>query len=227
MRPPTLLQTPPDPARTGRRHRLLIPLAAGVLVLLIGVAASAFVAANRPASTTAPVSREPVTVATGPATGATDPAAAPVQSQQRQPAPDPTSPRQRQNAVLANGSYDAYVRTVNVRGGTIVVDLIQVFTGESAVRAAIEDGKPSAEAKDLQYWVRNQNRRLRTLPVARNVQMVAPGACEGDQPLTGRNTVLAKVARDPNRTNRNWYYAFTLKDGAVQRIDPRLAAPAC
>ena len=129
--------------------------------------------------------------------------------------------------MLADGSYDAYVRTVNARGGTIVVDLIQVFTGEPAVRAAVQDGQPSAQAQSLQYWVRNQNHRLRTLPVARNVQMQVPSACEGDQPLTGWTTVLTKVASNPNRTNPNWYYAFTMRGGAVQRIDPRLAAPAC
>jgi hypothetical protein len=35
------------------------------------------------------------------------------------------------------------------------------------------------------------------------------------------------VADDPNRTNSNWYYAITMKGDAVQRIAPRLAAPAC
>jgi hypothetical protein len=43
--------------------------------------------------------------------------------------------------TLADGRYDAYVRKVDPDRDLIVVDLVQVFTGNAAVRAALEDGR--------------------------------------------------------------------------------------
>ena len=46
---------------------------------------------------------------------------------------------------------------------TITFDLIQFFTGEAATKAAAEDGQGSPAPND--YYIRNVNPRLRTLPV--------------------------------------------------------------
>jgi hypothetical protein len=66
--------------------------------------------------------------------------------------------------VLADGRHPVYVKTVDPDRGTITFDLIQFFTGEAATKAAAEDGAESPPPND--YYIRNVNARLRTLPVA-------------------------------------------------------------
>ncbi len=48
-----------------------------------------------------------------------------------------------------------------------MVDLVQVFTGDAAVRAALEDGVDRSAAEVRDTYVRNQNDRLRTLEMLR------------------------------------------------------------
>jgi hypothetical protein len=66
--------------------------------------------------------------------------------------------------VLADGRHPVYLKTVDADRRTITFDLIQFFTGEAATKAAAEDNKESPPAND--YYIRNVNPRLRTLPVA-------------------------------------------------------------
>src|SRR4029450_11291482 len=60
------------------------------------------------------------------------------------------SPTREGVTTLTDGRYDAYVRKVDPDRDLIVVDLVQVFTGNPAVRAAIEDGmdRSAAEVRD-------------------------------------------------------------------------------
>src|SRR6266540_2060955 len=80
----------------------------------------------------------------------------------RVPAPRP---------VLADGRYDSYIRTVDAGRARLVVDLVQVFEGQAAVDAAITDGMARDQAQYLGVYVRNQNPRLRTLPLARDLRL--------------------------------------------------------
>ena len=66
--------------------------------------------------------------------------------------------------VLADGRHPVYLKTVDPDRPTITFDLIQFFTGEAATKAAAEDGQESPPPND--YYIRNVNSRLRTLPVA-------------------------------------------------------------
>ena len=65
--------------------------------------------------------------------------------------------------VLADGRHPVYLKTVDPDRPAITFDLIQFFTGEAATKAAAEDGKESPPPND--YYIRNVNPRLRTLPV--------------------------------------------------------------
>ena len=65
--------------------------------------------------------------------------------------------------VLADGRHPVYLKTVDPDRPTITFDLIQFFTGEAATKAAAEDGQESPPPND--YYIRNVNSRLRTLPV--------------------------------------------------------------
>jgi hypothetical protein len=74
------------------------------------------------------------------------------------------TPTTAEPVVLADGRHPVYLKTVDPDGRTITFDLIQFFTGEAATKAAAEDNKESPPPND--YYIRNVNPRLRTLPVA-------------------------------------------------------------
>jgi hypothetical protein len=80
------------------------------------------------------------------------------------PATNAATPTTAEPVVLADGRHPVYLKTVDPDGRTITFDLIQFFTGEAATKAAAEDDKESPPAND--YYIRNVNPRLRTLPVA-------------------------------------------------------------
>jgi hypothetical protein len=65
--------------------------------------------------------------------------------------------------VLADGRHPVYIKSVDAGRQTITFDLIQFFTGDAAAKAAAEDGEESPPPND--YYIRNVNPRLRTLPV--------------------------------------------------------------
>jgi hypothetical protein len=80
------------------------------------------------------------------------------------PATNAASPTTSEPVVLADGRHPVYLKTVDAARRTITFDLIQFFTGEAAIKAAAEDNKESPPPND--YYIRNVNPRLRTLPVA-------------------------------------------------------------
>jgi len=134
------------------------------------------------------------------------------------PAPAPPAPK----PVLADGHYDAYIRTVDSRHDRLVVDLVQVFHDQAAVDAAIADGRPRDIAQYLSIHVRNQNPRLRTLPLADDLRVDLRDPC-GDPP--SRGVLLTRLATHAHRVG--WYFVLTVDHGAVQRIQERFAGNAC
>jgi len=66
--------------------------------------------------------------------------------------------------MLADGRHPFYLKSVDPDQQTITFDLIQFFTGDAAAKAAAEDNQESPPPND--YYIRNVNPRLRTLPVA-------------------------------------------------------------
>ena len=152
-----------------------------------------------------------------PSPPAVDQAPLPVRSYPA-PAPTPTP----KPPVLADGHYDAYIRTVDSSRDRLVVDLVQVFHDQAAVTAAIADGKPRDTAQYLSTYVRNQNPRLRTLPLAGDLRVDLREPC-GDPP--SRGVLLARLASDAHRVG--WYFVLTVSDGAVQQIEERFAGNAC
>jgi hypothetical protein len=227
MSAPILDQAPayePMPTPPRRRRRTLTLLTAGMLVLLATGIGVGVAIASRP-TPTAPTA-SPVTDEPGPATPDTQPS--PVQQQPTQ-GQQPTAPAGGGTATgkapaLADGKHDAFIRKLDTRGGTVVVDVVQVFKDKAAVDAAIQDGRPRDSAQYLSVYVRNENPRLRTLPLASGFQVDLHGACE-DSTLS-RQELLDKLASNAKIAGV-YYYTLTVKDGAVQRIDERLAINAC
>jgi hypothetical protein len=144
------------------------------------------------------------------------------------PTPEPEPPVDRVPA-LADGRYDAYITRVErpYEGGTsrLVVDLVQVFHDQAAVDAAVADGQSRDTAQVLSTYVRNQNPRLRTLPLAGDVRLDLRGGCE--EPTSHRLAKLAADARAMSGPVHTWYFTLTVAGGAVQRVQEFVAINAC
>jgi hypothetical protein len=136
------------------------------------------------------------------------------------PTPAPKAP------VLADGHYNAYIQQVNTRSDYLVVDLVQVFQGQTAIDAAIADGMPHDQAQVLYVWVRNQNPRLRTLAMASDLQIdLLPGDC-----IESRNHQFAKLIKDSRAMSNSrpaYYFTLTVAGGAVHRIQEDKTFNAC
>jgi hypothetical protein len=230
MTAPILDQAPADQHQSmttppPRRRRTLAALAAGTLVLLAtGIGVSAAIASRPEPTASAPpasapsVAREQPGATTPPQTGP-----GPQQPTQDGQTPGPAAGGG-QSAVLTDGKHDAYIRKLDTHARTVVVDVVQVFKDKDAVEAAVQDGRSREDARYLSVWVRNQNPRLRTLPLASDFKVDLIGGCE-DSTLS-REAVLEKLA-DNARIAGVYYYTLTVEDGAVQRIDEHLAINAC
>jgi hypothetical protein len=207
-----------------RPVRTIIAVAFAAAVAVTGC--SAHTTADQPSAAPAP----PVTVAPAPPTTAV----APRQLAPKQPTPAPRPPRHRNGPivdygpapVLADGRYDSYIRTVDTNRQRLVVDLVQVFQGQAAIQAAIADGLPHDQAQVLYVWVRNQNPRLRTLPLASDLQIdLLPGDC-----IESRNHQLAKLVKDSRAMSNSrpaYYFTLTVAGGVVHRIQEDKTFNAC
>jgi hypothetical protein len=229
---PTHPSAPPPP----RRRRVALFAAGAVLVAALG-SGGALALGDRndhqsPATQSSAVAAQAAAnlQSAQPAGQSAKPAAPtpashnPASSQQRGSDSKQTSGRLHREGVvtLADGRYDSYVRKVDPDRDLIVVDLVQVFTGDAAVRAAIEDGMDRDAAQVRDTYVRNQNDRLRTLEMASNVQLRLIGSCDS----SGREERFSKLINDANYGDL-FYYTLRVQGGVVQRIDEHQAQPAC
>jgi hypothetical protein len=125
-------------------------------------------------------------------------------------------------AVLANGVHHALIRKVDVANGRLTVDVVQAFFDGEAVKAAIADGESREEAQYLPVWLRNENPRLRTLPVAAAFKADLVQAC--DEPPS-RRAALEQLAT--NARTGVYFYSMTVRDGVVLSVKERQIHPAC
>src|SRR6266545_2385168 len=217
MRTPMLDRAPPrptSPVKVRRHHRSTIIVATGALMLLAVTAGAAVALVNRPSPATP---TRPAVVASPAATPTT------VGPVVLTPAPgNPVGhPAPKPSPVLADGTYPAFIRKIDADRRTMVIDVIQVFEGKAAAEAAIQDGLSPADPEWMFLYIRNQNPRLRTLPIARDASIKLLGTCEGPAPRAMLN-VLAR-----NAATNGYYYSLTITDGSVRRIVEHQRQPAC
>src|SRR5688572_7560694 len=62
---------------------------------------------------------------------------------------------------LADGEHHARVTAYDARAATVTVDVVQFFTGQAAVAAAVDDGYDAGDVAN-DHYTRNENTRLRT-----------------------------------------------------------------
>ena len=235
----TLHETPTRPSspRPPRRRPVALFIAGAVLVTAIGAGAAlalggrnadpsaqptaAAEPAAQPAAAQATKAAAPTPASPGTATGQRQQGSGSSQEQSSNPSGGPT----REGVVtLTDGRYDAYVRKVDPDRDLIVVDLVQVFTGKDAVRAALEDGMDRSAAEVRDTYVRNQNPRLRTLEMAGGVRLNLIGSCES----TGQEALFTKLIKDATYgQGQLFYYTLGVQGGVVRQIDEHQAQPAC
>jgi len=208
--------------RRGRKQLILVASALIVLALAVG---TSLALATRPVARQAPgtlaVAAEDQNAVAGqaPAAGQGQDATATAGgtgSGNEQSGTEAAAP------VLPDGDTTAYI--TKVASDRIVVDVVQVFNDDKAVKAAIADGKPPAEAKYLTGWVRNENPRLRTLPLAGGLDVRLLGGCE--ESGSDRAAVLSRLA-DHAKRKGPYYFTLSVADGKVKRIQEHLAINAC
>jgi hypothetical protein len=232
----TLHETPTRPSspHPPRRRPVALFIAGVVLVAAIGSGAALALAgrsadrSDQPAAAAAQPDADQATKAAAPtpanrvtASGQRQQGSGSGQEQSSNPS---GSPKREGVTTLADGRYDAYVRKVDPDRDLIVVDLVQVFIGDAAVRAAIQDGMDRSAAEVRDAYVRNQNDRLRTLEMAGGVRLNLLGSCES----TGQEALFTKLIKDATYgQGQLFYYTLHVRGGVVQRIDEHQAQPAC
>ena len=102
------------------------------------------------------------------------------------------------------------------------MDVVQLFLDGVAVQAAIADGKPRDQAEVMTVYLRNQNPRLRTLPLASDLKVDFYQSCD-EKP--DRRAVLEQLAG--NARLGVYFHSLTVRDGVVHAIKERQIHPAC
>jgi hypothetical protein len=209
MSAPILDRPPLASQSAARRDRPFVLVMTALLVAAVGIGVAVAVADRQPA--------RPAMAATA----ATAPA--PVDSGgPAAPAADQGAERAGNAAVLPDGVHHALIRKVDVAGERITVDVVQRFVDDAAEKAAREDGKSPEEAQWTTVWLRNENPRLRTLPVAADLRVDFFEPCD-EQP--DRRAVLRRLAANARRGQ--YFYSMTVRDGAVHALVERQITPAC
>jgi hypothetical protein len=178
----------PSPLRpTRRRIGILVTLAVVIAVAVLatrGHGAEPASAAARPTTATTGVptpTTTPPTTTPPPSTTTPAPTTSPAPSAPAAPEPDPAP-------ILADGRHPVFLTDIDVEGGTVEFDLVQILT--PAEQEAYEADHPTEHAGcgcDDGGPLHDDNPRLRRLPIATDVRVFAqgttPATCEGQPPL--------------------------------------------
>ncbi|MDF2741929.1 MAG: hypothetical protein K0S88_3299 [Actinomycetia bacterium] len=213
----------------GRRRRRTLVLVASALIVLALAVGTSLAIATRPVARQAPAPATPAAAA-----GDQNDNTNTDQGQNETQGQDATGTDGRTGSgsqgsgagtaapVLPDGETTAYI--TKVASDRIVVDVVQVFHDDRAVKAAVADGKSPSDAKYLTTYVRNENPRLRTLPLAGDLEVKLRDAC--GEPGNDREAQLTRLAANASLKG-TYYYTLSVSDGTVERIEERLAVNAC
>jgi hypothetical protein len=124
--------------------------------------------------------------------------------------------QQAEPAQLADGRHPVIVKQVNVGGRTVTFDLIQWFEGDAAAKAAAEDGQESPPPND--YYTRNVNPRLRTLPVTSGARITVTRQTAGQGGGNAAGPVPADLATVAASGVGHIFWA-TVQGGQIQALE--------
>lgn len=135
------------------------------------------------------------------------------------------------SAIFKTSTEWCFVKRVYASGGKnyLEVDYIQFLTGAEADAAAIEDGKiPPGEHIENDYYIRNQNPKLRTFEVASTVEVALnwynKGTMADPEMYQGPSDFATlKHVFDTNDPNNQGViinpYKITLRDDQIVKIE--------
>jgi hypothetical protein len=119
----------------------------------------------------------------------------PTTPQSQQPvATTPGGTTNSEPAVLADGRHPVYLKTVDPAGRTVSFDLIQFYQGDQATVEAAKDHQESPPPND--YYIRNINPKLRTLPVRADATITANQIAGSNQDVPVTLAKLATLTRE-------------------------------
>ena len=226
--------TAAPPVKVGRpsRPRLIVATAALTLLAVATGSGIALTTQRQPAAT--PTNSPITTVTVAPVVSTATPAGNP--TAQAGPAVGDkggatsvqagTASAPVDGAPLINGTYNAFIRKLDPGRRTMLVDVIQVFSGQSAEKAAADDSRSASFIEMVRgsgIYIRNSNPRLRQVPVAPSATIKFLNTCEGPTATRQLLSLLAKNAT----TSESFYYTLTMSDGSVTRIVEHQSRPAC
>jgi hypothetical protein len=130
--------------------------------------------------------------------------------------PEGSTPKQRggpfsRPVVLADGRHPVCLKAVDPTSGTITFDLVQWYFGEDAAREAAKDHQESPPPND--YYIRNVNPKLRTLPTAGDAGITVNNLLNTQQPTPVSLAKLATLTHD-----RSPVFWITVRHDQVLRI---------
>jgi hypothetical protein len=143
------------------------------------------------------------------------PSTAPTRSPSPTQSPSPSPP------ALTDGRHFVYVTKLHGTppDATLTFDLAEFLTGEAAAQAAAEHGDESPPPND--YYIVNDNPRLRTMPVTPNVTIQAidwTNCCElTDVPYTDWAASLTSPTDALYGTETQYW--ITVSDGRIVAIE--------
>jgi hypothetical protein len=71
--------------------------------------------------------------------------------------------------VLEDGRHPVYLTALDTSARTVTFDLIEFLTGQAAKKAWLKDHPDEPDGPPNDYYIVNQNPKLRTLPIAMSV----------------------------------------------------------
>jgi hypothetical protein len=113
--------------------------------------------------------------------------------------------------VLADGRHPVLLKSIDPGRGTVTFDLIQFFQGDQATIEAAKDHQESPPPND--YYTRNVNPRLRTLPVGADATVTANQVAGSNRDLPVSLARLASLTRAGSGV-----FWITVRDDQVVRI---------
>ncbi|MFF5294272.1 hypothetical protein [Paractinoplanes globisporus] len=142
------------------------------------------------------------------------------------PADTATKPPASPTPVLADGRSPVYLTGLNAKGNTVTFDLIEFLTGDAAKAEWQKEHPEQPDGPDDDYLIVNNNKKLRTLPVAAGAKCVVLATLGGTDTKTiafaDLPAFLKKQNKDltvPKGEIAVLPFWLTVKGGAVTKLE--------